>query len=117
MRTGCANHATAGASEEELTRASFGLELILWFRIRGLPIGMCVVMAVLYLYRIVICKTCGSRIDVEFLGPALNVRIAGTVIYPIQLLCVTCGESNRYTYSDQMLFAKDHPPNRMHKAG
>lgn len=67
-------------------------------------------MAVPYLYRIVICKTCGARIDVEYLGLALSVRIAGTIIYPIQLRCIKCGESHQYCYSDQKLFAKDYLP-------
>ena len=69
-------------------------------------------MAVPYLYRIVICKACRSHIYVEFLGPALKVRIAGTLTGPLQLRCLACGESRRYTDLDIKLVAKDNPPNR-----
>jgi len=69
-------------------------------------------LAVPYIYRVVGCKTCGSWIDVEFLGLALNLRIAGTVRGPIQLRCFNCGESHKYSDLDIVLFAKDWPPNR-----
>jgi len=73
-----------------------------------------VVMAVPYLYKIVYCKTCGSLIDVEYLGPASNVRIAGTVHCPIELRCTHCTESHRYSQDDLLLFAKGHAPTRRH---
>jgi len=73
-------------------------------------------MAVPYLYKIVYCKTCGSQIDVEYLGQALNVRIAGTVTGPLELRCVHCTESHRYSKGDMLLSTKDHPPIRRGKA-
>jgi hypothetical protein len=42
-------------------------------------------MAIVHVYRIVSRKTCDSQIDVEYLGPSLNVRIAGTVTNPGQI--------------------------------
>jgi hypothetical protein len=69
-------------------------------------------MAVLHIYRIVSCKTCDSPIDVEYLGPTVNVRIAGTIFNPGQIRCPKCGESHKYTGSDIKLWIKGHPPYR-----
>lgn len=74
-------------------------------------------MAVPYLYKIVCCKTCGSPIDVEYLGPALNLRIAGTITSSLQLRCINCNESHRYSDGDMLLFAKDYAPSGKHKTG
>jgi hypothetical protein len=63
-------------------------------------------MAVLQLYNIVNCKTCSSQINVEFVGPALNVRIAGTVTNPGHIRCVECGQSRNYTYFDIQLIRR-----------
>ena len=69
-------------------------------------------MAVAHLYKIVNCKTCGARIDVEYLGPTVNVRIAGTVSNPGQIRCVKCNESHNYTDADTQLWIKENAPFR-----
>jgi RNase P subunit RPR2 len=73
-------------------------------------------MAVLHIYKIVICKGCGAPLDVEYLGPALNLRIAGTVRNPGQVRCSKCGGSNEYFEKDTRFTVRDYPPNRRREA-
>ena len=73
-------------------------------------------MAVVHIYKFVVCKGCGSQIDVEYLGPALNVRIAGTVRNPGWVRCSKCGGSNEYFDGDTRYTVKDHPPVRREEA-
>jgi hypothetical protein len=54
-------------------------------------------MAVLHIYKIVICKGCDAPIDVEYLGPA-------------------CGGSNEYFEKDTRFTVRDYPPNRRREA-
>ena len=67
-------------------------------------------MAVAYVYSGVTCKNCGSRIELEYLGPTVNVRIAGTITNPGQIRCMNCNEAHRYVYADIALWIKDLPP-------
>ena len=69
-------------------------------------------MAVPHIYSIVNCKTCAAAIDIEYLGPARNVRLAGTVRNPGQIRCMACGGSHRYSERDTKLAVKDRPPSR-----
>ena len=69
-----------------------------------------VAMAVVYIYRFVVCKNCASDIDVEYLGPAINVRIAGTIRNPGQMRCAKCGQSHSYVENDIKYTVRDHAP-------
>ena len=73
-------------------------------------------MAVAYIYKIIKCKGCGSQIDIEYLGPALNVRIAGVVRNPGHVRCPKCGESHEYIESDVHFTVRDHSPDKRRKA-
>jgi hypothetical protein len=73
-------------------------------------------MAVAYIYKIIKCKSCGSQIDIEYLGPALNVRIAGVVRNPGQVRCPKCEESHRYVESDVLFTVRDYSPGKRRKA-
>jgi RNase P subunit RPR2 len=68
-------------------------------------------MGIVYLYRAVNCKTCKAPIVVEYLGPTVDVRIAGTISNPGQLRCPGCGESHNYKGQDIKFLIKEHPPN------
>jgi hypothetical protein len=70
-------------------------------------------MAIAHLYRIVNCKTCGSQIDVEYLGPTVNVRLAGTISNPGQIRCAHCNESHKYNQLDLQLYVRQSAPLRM----
>jgi hypothetical protein len=65
-----------------------------------------------HLYRIVKCKTCDSEIVVEYLGPTVDVRIAGTISNPGQLRCPKCSESHNYNGRDMKFWIKDDAPSR-----
>ena len=67
-------------------------------------------MSVAYIYRFVRCKNCSADIDVEYLGPAVNVRIAGTIRNPGLMPCQKCGHSHVYVESDIKYTVRDHPP-------
>ena len=69
-------------------------------------------MGIVHLYRAVNCKTCGSSIVVEYLGPSVDVRIAGTISTPGQLRCQGCGESHNYSGQDIRFLIKDQAPCR-----
>jgi RNase P subunit RPR2 len=67
-------------------------------------------MGIVYLHRAVNCKTCGSPIVFEYLGPSVEVRIAGTITTPGQLRCQQCGESHHYSSQNVRFSISDHPP-------
>jgi hypothetical protein len=57
-------------------------------------------MSVVHIFRLIQCKTCASKIDIEYLGPSVDVRIAGTISNPGHLRCPKCGDSHKYSGSD-----------------
>ena len=71
-------------------------------------------MAVPHIYTRVICKTCRAPIDIEYLGLALNMRIAGTIRNPGQIRCLNCGAAHNYVERDLQLSVKDDAPSRKH---
>jgi len=70
----------------------------------------------MYVYKIVKCSSCGSHIDIEYLGPALNLRIAGVIRNPGRVRCAKCGESHEYVENDTHLTVRDAPPNKRREA-
>jgi hypothetical protein len=59
-----------------------------------------ITMSVVHIFRLIQCKTCASKIDIEYLGPSVDVRIAGTISNPGHLRCPKCGDSHKYSGSD-----------------
>jgi DNA-directed RNA polymerase subunit RPC12/RpoP len=72
-------------------------------------------MTVAYIYKTIECKGCGSQVEIEYLGPALNLRIAGVVRNPGQVRCPKCGESHKYIERDMQFAVRDHSPDKRRK--
>lgn len=70
-------------------------------------------MAIAHIYRIVRCKSCKAEMVVEYLGPAVSVRIAGTLSSPGQVRCPQCNESHNYIDGDIEFSVKDNAPFRI----
>jgi len=69
-------------------------------------------MAIAHIYRIVRCKSCNAEIVVEYLGPAVSLRIAGTLSNPGPVRCQQCNASHNYTDRDIEFSVRDHTPFR-----
>jgi len=66
-------------------------------------------MAVVHVFKTVKCKSCGSQIEIEYLGPSVDLRIAGTIQNPGHMRCPDCGASHKYENSDMSFTVKDQP--------
>ena len=71
----------------------------------------------MYVYKIVKCKSCGTHIEIEFLGPALNLRVAGVIRNPGRVRCTNCAESYDYLEKDTHLAVRDSSPVKRREAG
>ena len=93
-----------------LARAEFNADL--WTQISrfALVASKGAAMSIFHVYRVVRCKGCQSPIDVEYLGPSINVRIAGVITNPGQLRCTKCGESHQYSGSDMQFDVRECAP-------